>query len=213
MADSLLQEVDQALRADRAAALWKKHRAALIGVAVALIVGTAAHSVWQQQRLVRGSEILRALDDARQLLATGDAAGAAAAFQTVAADTRGQRRTLALVWQSRALLAARQPETAIATLKTAVDTGHGLWADIACLRLAGLDAAAAAPCLAAADPSPLAETRAQWAAATQWAQGETEAARAAITRRLADPRTSPQARDRLTRWQAVLDTPPAKARP
>lgn len=108
MADSLLKEVDDALRADRASALWQKHKTSIIVFVVALVLGTAANSIWQQQREKNGAKTLAALSENQQLLARGDAAGAAKGFEKVASDSSGQVQALALVWQARAHLAAKQ---------------------------------------------------------------------------------------------------------
>lgn len=211
MADSLLKEIDEALRADRAGAFWQKHRSAIILFAAALILGTAANSVWQHHRQTKGGELLAALSANEQLLANGKAAEAALGFKTIADDTSGEVKDLALVWQSRAHVAAKQPAEAIAALQLAVKDGHSLWADIACLRLAGLDAKAAAPCLAAKNKSPLAATRAEWSAANLWGEGKTSEAIAALEAHLTNPDTSPDARARLAQWLASMKASQPKA--
>lgn len=204
MADSLLQEVDQALRADRASALWQKHRKTLLTIAAGLILGTAANSLWQHQREVKGGEMLQKLTEAQQLLEKGNAPEAAKAFGAIAAGAKGEFKDLALVWQSRALVKAEKKTEAATVLAEAVKDGQSLWADIACLRLAGLDAKAAEPCLAAKNKTPLAATRAEWAAANSWANGDVLGAKAAIEALLADANTAPDASARLTEWLAVI---------
>ena len=204
MADSLLKEVDDALRADRAGALWKKHRGFIITLGVLIIAATAANSAWQSYRESRGGRMLAALSESQQLLASGKAEDAAKGFKTIADGASGEFRDLALVWQARALLAANKKGEAIATLQTAVADGSSLWTDVACLRLAGLDAKAAAPCLAAKENSPLADTRAEWSAAAMWAKGDHASAIASIEKLLANPDTSADARERLTQWLASM---------
>lgn len=211
MADSLLQEVDEALRADRAGALWHKHRTAIITFAAALILGTAANSLWQHTLETKGGELLEALHANTQLLSSGKAEEAAAGFKKIADSASGDVKDLALVWQSRAHVAAKQPKEAIAALEAAVADGHSLWADIACLRLAGLDAKAAAPCLAAKEKSPLAATRAEWSAANLWGEGKTAEAIAVLEARIANPDTSPDARTRLSQWLASMKASQPKA--
>ena len=46
MAD-IFQEVDEDLRRDRATALWRKYGIYVLGVAIALVAGTAAWSGWR----------------------------------------------------------------------------------------------------------------------------------------------------------------------
>lgn len=205
MADSLLKEVDDALRADRASALWQKHKASIIVFVVALVLGTAANSIWQQQREKNGAKTLTALSENQQLLARGDAAGAAKGFEKIASDSSGQVQALALVWQARAHLAAKQTPEAIAVLSTAAK-GNSLWHDIACLRLAGLDANAAAPCLADTKKSPLSAMRAEWSAANLWHSGKSAEAMAALDALIARADTSVDTKARLTQWRAAMTT-------
>lgn len=203
MADSLLQEVDEALRADRAAQWWQNNRRVILFFVVAVILGTAGNSIWQHYREKRGGEQLLAFTESQKQLNAGKAAEAAAGFGAIAEDASGELKALALIWQSRALMADGKKEEAVAALKAAVADGHSLWADIACLRLAGLDPTAAG-CLDAAGKSPLAATRAEWAAANLWAKGDTEGAIRALDTLIADKATSPETAARLGQWRASM---------
>lgn len=207
MADTLLSEIDEALRADRAGALWAKYRGTVVAVAVAVIVGVAAKSGWQHYREAKGGAMLIKLTDAQKLLEGGKQTEAAKAFGAIAADASGEFKDLALVWQSRALVNAGKKDEAIAPLKEAVAGGSSLWADIACLRLAGLDAAAAEACLNAKANSPLAATRAEWSAANLWAKGDVAGAKAALEKILADKEISPDAHARVTQWLSIMTAP------
>lgn len=209
MADSLLQEVDEALRADKAGALWAKYRTPLFAIAAALILGVAANAAWQAYREAKGGALLIKLTDAQKLLDGGKAADAAKAFGDIAAGASGEFKDLALVWQSRALVLSGKKDEAVTALKTAVADGHSLWADIACLRLAGLDAASAKTCLSANATSPLAATRAEWAAANLWAKGDVAGAKAAIEKILADKNISGDTSARLTQWLSIMNAPKA----
>ncbi len=221
MADNLLSEVDQALRAERAVALWRTYRTRLIALAALLIAAVAGNSLWQYQREWRGSETMRALAAAQTLLAEKKPLEAAKAFSNVVMTGHGSVRTLARIWQAKALVIANNEPEAVAVLKTAVSTSHGdVWGDIACLRLAALDAASAEPCLTAAGDSPLATTRTEWRIAEYWAAGEDEKAIAALEALLAstakDETINPEARERWTQWLATLnaaDPKRAKATP
>lgn len=206
MADSLLKEVDDALRADRASALWQKHKISIIVFVVALVLGTAANSIWQQQREKHGARTLAALSENQQLLARGDASAAAKGFEKIARDSRGQIKALALVWQARAHRAAKQTPEAIAALKDAAGDGHTLWNDIACLRLAGLDAAAAAPCLSSTKKSPLSAMRSEWSAANLWHSGKSVEAMAALDALIAAADTPLDTKARLEQWRAAMNT-------
>ena len=200
MADSLLQEVDDALRADKFTAFWRQYRATFLTVAVSLVIGTAANSAWEHYREVKGGAMLERLSANQQLLEKGKAEEAAKGFAAIAADARGEFKDLAWVWQARALIAADQTDDAVAVLKTAVADASNLWTDVACLRLAGLDSAAAVPCLGKKTNSPLASTRAEWSAAALWEKGDHAGAIAAVEKLVADKDTAADSRQRLTQW-------------
>lgn len=198
----LLREVDEALRADRAANLWRQYRKTVLTIAAAIVLGTAAHSGWQHYREAKGGEWLLQLSEGRKLLDSGKTEEAITNFASVASETRGETKALAQVWQARALVVAERHDEAKTLLKAAA-VGNGLWADIACLRLAGLDAGQA-DCLVAAHASPLAAVRGEWATAGLWQKGEREAALANLEKMIVSPTTSQDARGRLMQWQAVM---------
>ena len=203
MADNLLREVDEALRADRAAAFWQKNRSAIVTLIVAVIVATAAHSAWQKYREVQGGKVLVQFSDGEKLLQQNQPKEAAAKFESIAQNASGEQADLARIWQSRALVMAGDKEGAVAALKAATG-GSNLWSDIACLRLAGLDAAAATDCLSAKKQTPMAAERAQWAVANQWASGDQAGAIAKIEAMLEDPNISQDSRMMLSQWLATM---------
>ena len=196
MADSLLREVDEALRADRAMNWWSTHRTRIIMVAVALVVGTAVNSGWQHYREVQGGKVLTQFLENQKLMDSDKAAVAAEGFAAIAHAHRGELRDLAQVWQARALVVAGKKDDAIRVLQS-VSAGKSLWSDIACLRLAGLDATQAM-CLSAVHVSPLLGERAEWAAAQAWSNGERDAAIASLEKQSVDAATSQETRARLT---------------
>ena len=204
MADSLLQEVDDALRADKFTAFWQQYRTTLFTFVILLILGTAAHSVWQHYKQEKGGEMLARLSATQQLLTDGKADEAAKGFGDIAKNASGEFKDLALVWQARALIAADKKDDAVSVLKEAVNSGSNLWTDVACLRLAGLDAAVASTCLSNSKDSPLASTRAEWSAANLWAKGDRDGAIAAAEKLLKDPNTSADSRERVTHWLASM---------
>lgn len=204
MADQLIQEIDDALRADKFSAFLREHKNLFIGIALALILGTAANSIWERHREVKGGEVLASLSESQKLLQAGKAEQAAAGFKKIADGASGEFKDLALVWQSRALIKADKKEEAIAALKLAVADGGNLWSDIACLRLAGLDGKAATACLAASTKSPLASTRAEWNAANLWVEGKHDDAIKATEALLADKDLAAADRARLSDWLSVM---------
>ncbi len=202
--DSLLREVNDAVRADRALALWNRYRPTVVALVVAVILLTAANSAWHYYRQAQGAKALTQLIESQQLLEAGKAQDAAQGFAAIAQNHSGELRDLARVWQARALLAAGQKETAIAVLTAAATGGHSLWTDMACLRLAGLDAKAATPCLSAPTATPLVGERAQWSAATQWSLGERDAAVAGIEKLIGAETTTQESRAQLLEWLTII---------
>lgn len=208
MADDLVREVNEAMRADRTAAFWKKQQGLIIGIVLAIVLAAAAHSIWQSMRESHGGEVMLQLSDNQRLLAAGKAEEAAAGFGEVVKATSGELKALASIWQARALIVAQKTDEAIAVL-TPVSNDGNLWSDIACLRLAGLSAKNAT-CLSTKKGSPLASERAQWAAAQAWENGEKDAAIASITALIADKNTSQESRVELQQWLGVMKAQQSK---
>lgn len=80
--DTLLREIDEDIRRERYAKLWKRHGAYVIGFAVLLVVVVAGHQIWQQRTLARqraaGQQFAQAMT-----LARSDRAAAERAFSEV----------------------------------------------------------------------------------------------------------------------------------
>ena len=203
MTDHLLQEVDADMRAERMMQLWARYRRPLMFAVIAIVLGTAAHSIWQYYHEKQGGEMLTRLTTAQQLMVAGKNDEAAAAFGAVASDASGDQRTLAQIWQSRALVAADKKDEAATVLTTAADGKTGLWSDIACLRLASLKGGQAA-CLASTKDSPLMYQRHEWDAAGLWAAGKHDEAIAALEQLATSPDTSDAMRDRIGQWLATM---------
>lgn len=85
MAD-IFQEVDEELRRDRAAALWRKYGIYVIAVAVVLVAATAAWQAWRyyetRQRIQAGDRFTEAMLAANQ----GQTDAAVATFAGIATD-------------------------------------------------------------------------------------------------------------------------------
>src|SRR3712207_2673943 len=72
----LFREVDEALREDRAKAIWTRYGRLIVGLAALLVLGTATYVYWQNYRVARDVELSGALAVA---LAQAEANPAAAA--------------------------------------------------------------------------------------------------------------------------------------
>jgi len=91
----IFREIDEELRRDSLAQLWKKYGNYVIGIAVLIVIATAAIVGWrayqEKQRETQGGEYASALDLARQ----GKDADAAAAFASLAQKADAGRAVLA----------------------------------------------------------------------------------------------------------------------
>jgi hypothetical protein len=203
MADSLLREVDDDVRAERIAKLWMRYRTHLLVLVMAIVLASIGDAAWEHHQQTRGGELLLQLSHAQGLLESGKSAQAVKAFADIAAHTDGDIHTIARLWQARAAGANGAKDEAIDILKQTTQATSGLWGDIACLRLAGLDAKEAT-CLTAKKDSPLAAQRAQWAAANAWAAGDAAQATTLLTQLVADKNTPPSIRDEAQSWLGAM---------
>jgi hypothetical protein len=91
----IFREIEEELRRDSVAQLWKKYGICVIGLAVLIVVATAAVVGWRayqdKQRETQGAQYASALDLARQ----GKDADAAAAFAALAQKADAGRAVLA----------------------------------------------------------------------------------------------------------------------
>jgi hypothetical protein len=91
----IFREIEEELRRDSVAQLWKKYGIYVIGLAVLIVVATAAVVGWRayqdKQRETQGAQYASALDLARQ----GKDADAAAAFAALAQKADAGRAVLA----------------------------------------------------------------------------------------------------------------------
>ncbi|MDP1730551.1 MAG: tetratricopeptide repeat protein [Devosia sp.] len=112
--DTLLREVDEALRGDRMRALWKRFGPYVIGAAVAIVVIVAVNegwSWWQKSNAARSSDQFYA---ALELAEGTDIAAAQEALNRVAAEGSGGYPTLARFRQAGLLAQDGKTAEAIA---------------------------------------------------------------------------------------------------
>lgn len=206
--DSLLREVDDAVRHDRMVALWRKYRAPLLAAAIALIVVTAGAGLWKGYQEKRAGEAMQQFTIAQQRYASGEFARAADDFATTAdMAPRAALRDLAHLWQGRALAQQGKTAKAIAVFESVATAPEGddlIWRDMACLHLVGLDSTKT-ECLKAGD-SPLAGERDLVRAALLWQDGKSEEAASILTRIATTPAYSETLRNRARDYLSVAGT-------
>ncbi len=214
--EAFAREVDEELRVDRLTAWWRRWRWALIGGALAAVLGTAASVGWDAwQQRVRTADA-RAFDQALQ---QHDAAGPTAdALAEMAADAATGYAAVARLTAAQLYMSADQPDRARDML-AAVTADSGVparYRDLARL----LDIAASFddmnPDAVIAELEPLATAGAPWRhsareliAAAQLEAGDRTAARATLDELIADAETPQAMRGRARELLAALGGPPA----
>ncbi len=134
--DMFSREVDDAVRADRAADFVQKYGRILLGVIVIALFALAAWLFWQSREKAaageRGTQLSSALDSMGQ----GRPKAAAAAADALAKGEDGNYRALALMLQGNAAQAQGDLATAAARFGAAAGTADGdqILRDVALLR-------------------------------------------------------------------------------
>jgi hypothetical protein len=205
--DSLLREVDQAMRDDRMAALWQQYRRPILVAMVAIIFGTIGNAKLRDYRETRAGEAMQQLSAARQLFSQKKFDEAAPAFAIIAHHHKGDELgDMANLWQARSLLAANKKSQAITVLSSLAEhpqSRNHVWRDTACLRLVALDATQA-KCLTAEDASPLAAQRTITRAALLWNEEKTSEAQALLEGLINHTKTPASVRDNAKRYLSVI---------
>jgi hypothetical protein len=114
--EEFIREVDEELRRDQLARLWRRYSGAVVGFAVLVVVGTAAKvgwDHWQQRTLAAEAQRFAA---AEQLLAAAKPDEAAGAFAAIAAEGGTGYAALARLNEAEAKLALKDEAGALAAL-------------------------------------------------------------------------------------------------
>lgn len=112
--DSFFREVNQEMRQDQAKALWDRFGAILIGVAVAVVVGTAGWVGWDYWSQTRANNSGDAYSQGLNLASEGRTEEAQAAFQELEASGYGAYPVLARMRAATLLAEAGDHAGAIA---------------------------------------------------------------------------------------------------
>jgi hypothetical protein len=109
----IFREVDEDLRTERAQKLWARYGKLAIAASVALVLGVAGYSLWQQQSVERRMTAGMRYAEAETELARGNADQAAAGWGLLAQEAKGDGYAL-LARLRLAALAAERGDTAAA---------------------------------------------------------------------------------------------------
>jgi hypothetical protein len=108
----IFKEVDEELRRDHAAKVWKKYGHFVIGAALAVVLATAGYQAWTWWDVEQRTELSQGYAAAVDLLERGESAAAAAAFGEMA-ETGDGYATLAAFNEARLLAEAGDTGAAI----------------------------------------------------------------------------------------------------
>lgn len=123
MAD-IFQEVEEEIRRDRFAALWKKYGAFVIGGCVAIVAGTAGWVAYREWRESQRLELAASYSAAAELAQKNQPAQAADAFAALAERAGGGYGVLARLRQAATLAEAGDRTGALAAYdQLAADSG------------------------------------------------------------------------------------------
>lgn len=205
--DPLLREVDEALRHDRLMEQWQQYRMPLLIAAIVFVVVSLGFTQWRNYREAKAGNAMEEFAAAQQLMKEEKFAPAAQAFSDIAQHSfTHELADLAHLWQARALSEAKQTPAAIQILQALVaqpQSKQRIWRDIACIRLATLDAAQSS-CLALNDGSPLNGERSLLRAAQLWHDDHAEEARLLLQALLDNTQTPESVRENARRYLAVI---------
>jgi hypothetical protein len=120
----VFQEVDEELRRDKAAELWKRYGYYVLGAAVAIVAATAGYVVWRDYDRKQAIAHSTAFFDAAALTASGDSAKAISAFDAVAQGSGGSYAALARLREAGLKSEAGDREAAAATYAAVAEDGR-----------------------------------------------------------------------------------------
>ena len=118
----VFQEVDEELRRDKAAELWKRYGNYVVGAAVALVVGTAGYVAWRDYNHRQAVAHSTAFFDAT-LSAGADPGKAIPALDTLARETSGGYAALARLREAALQASGGKRDEAAATYRSVAEDG------------------------------------------------------------------------------------------
>ena len=209
----IFQEVDEEVRRDKAAELWKKYQNYIIGAALLIVLASAGFRYWEYQKERAAQAAGEQLQAAIAAFDAGKPSEAFGGLAKLAADAPGGYRILAQMTEAGAK-ASTDPAAAIAAFQAIAGNGSvdPLFRDAAKLRAAllqlnipGEEAAgtAALTSLASAD-GPYRRLAKLTLGALAIGRGDTDDAGKQLDNVLGDPEVSPTERQLAERWLALV---------
>lgn len=208
----LIQEVDEELRQEQFARLWKKYANLFIAIAVALVLAVAGWQGWQTWRSRRHQAASQAYADIMASIEQGKRDDALARLAKLSADGPAGYRLLAEMKTATLQEAAGDLAGARAGYAAIADDGHvdKIYRDLALLKEAYLDLDSADPAALEKKIAPLAEETSPWRhsareilALLAVKQGDTAKAIELLTRLSDDPAAPAGVRARAAELLAI----------
>lgn len=162
--DGLLREIDEELRQEHYAKLWKRYGKYVVALALAVVIGVAGFQAWQAYDLKTRRADSDAFAFAKQLLNEDKPGDAADAFRALADDATAGYALLARFQEAGAVSRQGRPEDAAAIYAgIAADDGvEKIYRDLATLLRAIELADTGDPAQLTADLTPLAADGNPW---------------------------------------------------
>ena len=114
--EEFIREVDEELRRDRIAMLWRRYGTLVLTIAVLIVVGTAAKVGWDQWRQRAGAAEALRFAAAERAMGAGQGTDAAQQFATLAADGDTGFAALARLKEAEAKLGQKDEAGALTAL-------------------------------------------------------------------------------------------------
>jgi len=126
---SILQEIDEALRADKAAQFWERNSGAVITFCVVIVLATAVSEFWKSHMRSVHEQQTSTLAQAITLAEAGKYSEAISGYEQVEADG-GQLALLAKLQRAQTLAEMKQEDKAIEVYNSIATSGQGKVPDI-----------------------------------------------------------------------------------
>jgi hypothetical protein len=211
--DNFIEEVDEDLKRERYAELWRKYGTFIVGAVLLVVIAVAGSMGWRQYQLNTRIESGLEYVDAVDLAAAGKTADAIAAFQALAKGGAPGYRDLAR-FQEAAALVRQGNEAAAAQIYDAIAKDEGadaVFRNIALILYALNVADRAEPTGLADRLKPLTGEASPWrfsaleiTALLHRRRGDVTAARSVYKKLADDERAPPRLRARAAEFLAVI---------
>ncbi len=209
----IFKEVDEELRQEQFAKLWKKYGNYVIAAAVAIVVGTAGYTGWKEWRQSRQAEYGARFLQSLSLASSGEREKALEGFAALAKDASTGYATLARLEQAALLAKGGDVDAAVAVYEAlAADSSvDRVYRDLAVILIAlrRFDTADPAEIMdrlapLVSDDNPWRFSAMELSALAARRAGDTEKARDLLKRITDDTEASPGLRARATELLAAM---------